>query len=128
MVHPNTNANGKRSVLLVDDDPDCREMLAVILEHYGYSVATAPNGREALTLLRNTPHPGVVLLDLMMPVMNGWELVTVMAEDCALTGIPVVITSGSEPAPTKGVTRVLKKPLDTGVLLKLLNTLFSDGP
>jgi len=100
MFQPSTTANGKLSVLIVDDDRDCRETLAVILEHHGYSVATATNAREALALLRNTPHPGVVLLDLMMPVMNGWELVAVMAEDCALTGIPVVIISGSEPAPT----------------------------
>ena len=100
----------------------------MVLAHYGYSVHTATNGREALALLRNAPHPGVVLLDLMMPVMNGWELVAVMTEDCALSGIPVIITSGSEPAPTRGVIKVFKKPLDTELLLKLLHTLFPDGP
>ena len=71
---------------------------------------------------------GVVLLDLVMPVMNGWELVAVMTEDSALSGIPVIITSGSEPAPTRGVIKVFKKPLDMELLLNLLHTLFPDGP
>jgi len=63
--------NGKPSVLVVEDDPDLRETLTALLTHHGYSVHTATNGREALARLRNAPHPGVVLLDLMMPVMNG---------------------------------------------------------
>lgn len=115
-------------VLIVEDDRDNRETLAALLQHYGYSVATATNGHEALALLRTSPPPGVVLLDLRMPVMNGWELVTVVAEDSALSGIPIVITSGSEPAPTQGVMRVLKKPLNMNVLLKLLTSLSSDSP
>ena len=116
----------KPHVLIVEDEPDNREMLAELLAIYGYTVTTATNGREALALLRTTPPPGVLLLDLIMPVMNGWELVAVLSEDSALNGIPIVITSGSEPAPTKGVIRVLKKPLDMKVLLKLLESIASD--
>jgi CheY-like chemotaxis protein len=121
-------ANGKPLVLIVEDDLDLRETLTAMLVHHGYSVTTASNGREALALLRNKPHPGVVLLDLIMPFMNGWELVAIMAEDSALAGIPVVITSSSEPAPTKGVTRLLKKPLNTNLLLSVLHSLFSGVP
>ena len=98
------------------------------MEYYGYPVATATNGRQALAPLRNTPHSGVVLLDLLIPVMNGWDLVKVMAEDSALAGIPVVITLSSEPAPTKVVTSVLKKPLNTDLFLNRFPSLFSGGP
>lgn len=128
MFQSSSTARVKPQVLIVEDEPDNREMLAELLAHYGYAVTTATNGREALALLRTKPHPDVLLLDLIMPVMNGWELVAVLAEDSALKGIPVVITSGSEPAPTKGVMKVLKKPLNMNVLLKLLDALSSDSP
>src|SRR3954466_14273319 len=82
-------------VLIVEDDPDIREDLAELLRSRGYEVATARNGREALDALRDGEHPRVILLDLMMPVMNGWDFRTQMLQDAALAPIPVVLLSGA---------------------------------
>ena len=119
---------GNPTVLVVEDDPDLRETMAMLLKHSGYQVTTANNGREALDLLRSTPHPGVMLLDLRMPVMDGWELAAIMAEDRTLSGIPIIVASASDPAPTQGVMKVFRKPLDLQVLLNLLHTFFAQGP
>jgi len=82
-------------VLIIEDDPDIREDLAELLRARGYTVATASNGREALEGLRDGNHPRVILLDLMMPIMNGWDFRTHMLQDAGLAGIPVVLLSGA---------------------------------
>ena len=79
-------------VLVVEDDPDCRDMLATLLNALGYSVATAANGAEALALTREL-HPCLILLDLMMPVMDGEEFRARQLADPAISDIPVVIVS-----------------------------------
>src|SRR5579872_6717093 len=61
-----------RSVLIVDDDPDLLDVTSFVIENEGIVVETARNGQEALAALRAGGLPGLVLLDLMMPVMNGW--------------------------------------------------------
>ena len=60
-----------KSVLIVEDEADIRDLLRELLEYEGFQVSTASQGREALTLLENEPRPHAILLDLMMPVMNG---------------------------------------------------------
>ena len=82
-------------VLIVEDDPDIREDLAELLRARGYSVSTASNGSEALDALRDREHPRVILLDLMMPVMNGWDFRSRMLQDAKLSQIPVVLLSGA---------------------------------
>ena len=62
-----------KPILIVDDDKDVRIALAELLEGEGYTVAGAHNGQEALQLMRGGLHPAVILLDLMMPVMDGWD-------------------------------------------------------
>ena len=60
-------------VLIVEDESDIRYTLQVFLESEGYSVLTAENGSDALALLKNARTPHVILLDMKMPVMNGWQ-------------------------------------------------------
>lgn len=82
-----------RPVLIVEDDEDVRETIAEVLEDQHISWIAAPNGAEALAALERAPSPCVILLDLMMPVMDGWEFRRVLLEDPRLAEVPVVILS-----------------------------------
>jgi len=109
------------SVFLVEDDPDIRDLVGNVLSLEGYEVTSASNGREALDLLRGASPPRVILLDLMMPVMNGWELRAELLRDEALSNIPVVVISGDgsidRKAASLGVEGYLRKPVDLDNLL-----------
>jgi CheY-like chemotaxis protein len=83
-----------KHVLLIDDDADLREMLAHCLSDAGYEVALARNGLEGLRLACEH-RPSIILLDLMMPRMDGWEFRAAQKQDAALAGIPVVAISAS---------------------------------
>ncbi|HVJ89679.1 MAG TPA: response regulator [Labilithrix sp.] len=103
-----------KHVLIVEDDADIREILAEMLTASGYRVTSVSNGLEALqALARDTP--SVVVLDLMMPVMDGWELRQRMLADPALRDIPVIIMSGSANLAQSTMhlrpARVLRKPV-----------------
>jgi CheY-like chemotaxis protein len=113
-----------RGVLIVEDDDDIRCDLAAILRIKGYVVAEAANGREALQLLSKHELPGVIILDLMMPVMNGWELMTALKADAQLAAIPVIVMTGAghfeEHRATLGAVAVLSKPFELDQLLALV--------
>src|SRR4051794_24843048 len=81
-------------VLIVEDDEDIRTDLADLLALSGYRTATAANGQEALGYLTSFPLPHLIVLDLMMPAMNGWELRTEMRKIHGLPEIPIVVISG----------------------------------
>src|SRR5688572_25347819 len=83
-----------RLVLVVDDDDDIREVIELALTKEGYRVATARDGRECLARLRGSERPSLVLLDLMMPEMNGWAICRELAKDPELKAVPVVILTG----------------------------------
>jgi CheY-like chemotaxis protein len=101
-------ARGK--VLVVEDERDIREALAEALSYEGYDVVIAANGREALgRLCDGGSLPDVILLDLVMPEMNGWEFRQVQVHDPALAGIPVVVVSASDPGNARP-DRHLPKP------------------
>ena len=85
--------NAVRPVLVVEDDEGTREMLRYLVESAGYPVATASNGREALEQLRNGLIPSLILLDLMMPVMDGWQFRAAQLRDGDLLKIPTVVYS-----------------------------------
>jgi CheY-like chemotaxis protein len=108
-------------VLLVEDDPDLREMTALLLEDEGYQVCAVGNGLEALNQLLDGPLPGLILLDLLMPVMNGWEFRAHQQRDPRLAPIPVVvITASRDHLPTSlfpDGRAVLRKPLALDELL-----------
>ena len=82
-----------REVLVVEDDSDLRESLSQALRDHGFAVTPASNGQQALELLRSGTRPAVILLDLMMPVLNGWELRDALREDPILSEIPQLVIS-----------------------------------
>jgi CheY-like chemotaxis protein len=110
------------TILLVEDNDDIREMMAVALELGGHTVLPAVNGREALAKLREHPRPCLILLDLMMPVMNGWELRDALERDPELSEIPVVVVSAitADVAQRLGATDYVPKPVDIDRLLDVV--------
>lgn len=115
-----------RRVLVVDDDYDILEVYRLVLEHEGYDVVTAHNGQEALDRLHrsNGAHTSLILLDLMMPIMDGWEFRARQLSEPALRGIPVVVFSGDHRAletPPPGIAAVLAKPVSMHALLTVID-------
>jgi len=114
-------------VLVVEDDADFREALVSALEHAGYEVIAAVNGAAALQLLQWQIVPSVVILDLMMPVMDGRTFREHQLADPALASIPVIVLSAeakaAELATSPGVHAVLRKPVDLEALLGALDAL-----
>jgi CheY-like chemotaxis protein len=109
-------------VLIVEDDADLREMMAQLLLLEGYKTETVANGRDALQYLQTAERPDVILLDLMMPVMDGWEFRRRQLADPSLSAVPVVVLSAldaSRAADLDGAA-FLKKPLDFDRLLVLV--------
>jgi CheY-like chemotaxis protein len=109
-----------RAVLVVDDDPDLLDVTRFVIENEGIVVETARNGQEALALLRAGRLPGLVLLDLMMPVMNGWEFLEEVAKDPLLGAIPIVVLSAGDHDEIAGALEILSKPMDLKELLRVV--------
>jgi CheY-like chemotaxis protein len=111
-------------VLIVEDDRDLREMMAQLLTLEGYETATVSNGREALDYLHHTRTPNVILLDLMMPVMDGWEFHRQLEADPAIAPVPVIVLSALDQVRASNIhaAAYLKKPLDFERLLDLVRT------
>ena len=102
------------TVLVVDDEPLIAMVLEAMLEDAGHRVATAANGRQGLERLAGAPRPDLVLLDMMMPVMNGPAMLAAMTADPELRGIPVIVLSSlpeeAVRARAGGVAAFLRKP------------------
>jgi CheY-like chemotaxis protein len=112
-------ADGKcGGVLVVDDDPDIRESLREVLEDEGYEVACVGNGREALDHLKaSQPRPCVILLDLMMPVMDGWQFRREQKQDADIAEIPLVVITATGKRPVLiDAAELVMKPLDLSQL------------
>ena len=111
------------SVMVVDDDEDIREILDEVLTRARYSVVTASNGATALDLLKSV-RPRVILLDLNMPVMDGFEFLRIRKSDSATAEIPTVIMSAlhrmRERIAELAVDDVLEKPVDLDHLLRVV--------
>ena len=107
-------------VLLVEDDPDIREVVQAILEEEGFEVVTACNGAEAEEELSHIKEPCVLLLDLMMPVMSGWELLDHLMHDGKLPdGMHVVVVSAAPTdVPRPPVECIMCKPLRAEQLIE----------
>jgi CheY-like chemotaxis protein len=108
------------SVLVVEDHEDIREAIGEILENEGYETALAEDGARALDLLAEIPRPCLVLVDLIMPRMDGWQLVNVLSRDDRLATIPVVVMSAAANAHTVPEHPTLKKPIDMEILLQIV--------
>jgi CheY-like chemotaxis protein len=114
------------SVLVVDDDASIRRMIVAALRREGYRFFEAPNGREALDLMRSE-HPDVVVLDLMMPILSGWDVLRERQGDASLMRIPVILISANRDpeiatAVDRGVCAFLPKPFDIGALAALVRS------
>jgi CheY-like chemotaxis protein len=108
------------TVLVVEDEEELREMMRDALELNGYLVVTAEDGQDALDKISGIEHLCLVILDLLMPVMNGWDFVERMRQRAELTAVPVVVHSSAPTAPPAGVTRVLQKPMNFDRLLSIV--------
>jgi len=118
-----------KSVLVVDDDANIRTLLHQELTEAGYSVRLAEDGRKALALVREEI-PGLVILDVMMPEMNGFDVAAVLKNDPATMHVPIIILSileDRERGFRLGVDRYLTKPIDTGSLFHEMDTLLGQG-
>ncbi|MGI5865828.1 MAG: response regulator [Myxococcales bacterium] len=125
-------------VLIVEDDYDIREVLTEVLQDEGYEVSGAANGREALDLLHrliaagrsqdegnNDVGPRLILLDLMMPVMSGWQFVAEQRQTPEIKDIPVVVVSADgnlqQKATSLGASGYLRKPIEIDALLNIVS-------
>jgi CheY-like chemotaxis protein len=114
------------SILLVEDDEDIQENLQLFLNSEGYSVSAAYNGREALDLLKDGLHPRLILLDLMMPIMSGYEFLQALRSEVYRESVahpPIVLLSASTDiriVAEKESLPYLRKPLNLEELLRVL--------
>ena len=110
------------TILVVEDNDDVREMMSITLQLEGHDVVTAANGRQALEVLHHGAEPCMILLDLMMPVMNGYQFQEEMAKDPKLREIPVVIVSAlpGERVKQTSAAAFIPKPIDVDKLLDVV--------
>jgi CheY-like chemotaxis protein len=108
------------TIFIVDDDEECRTTLREVLEDEGCVVYTAENGKVALQML-GAVRPDLLIVDLMMPVMNGWELCTELGKDPRLADIPVAILSAVAHRRPPACRHVLEKPVGLSTVLALLD-------
>jgi CheY-like chemotaxis protein len=99
-----TKGGMPKLILIVEDDLDVARLLAEILEAEGYCTAVAANGCEALDHLRNNGHPDLILLDMMMPVMDGWKFREEQRKLPACASIPVVTVTADGDARRKAAS------------------------
>lgn len=113
------------SILIVDDDADIREALIDVLTDHGYRVLAVRNGREALDHLRLGPRPSLILLDAMMPVMDGLSFRREQLTDPELRELPVLMISAGSHSKLDvaelGLVGVLQKPIDLDRLLEVIS-------
>ncbi len=124
-----THQTRDKSILVVDDDSNIRSLLRQELTDAGYVVRLAEDGRKALTLIREET-PGLIILDVMMPEMNGFDVAAVLKNDPATMDIPIIILSiveDKERGFRLGVDRYLTKPIDTASLFHEVDTLLGQG-
>lgn len=107
-----------KTILVVEDDQNIRDTLRDALELEGYKVLVAANGQEGLEKIRILPYPSLVLLDMMMPIMNGRDFLDAVLADHRLALIPVIIVSADLDAQKQiGARAYMKKPADLDLLI-----------
>lgn len=111
------------NILTVEDDQAIREAIAEVLGYAGYTVSTACNGQDALDQLNNGLKPDAILLDLMMPIMDGWQFIEEVNNDLKYADIPIIIVSAVASkdkvrADRPNIKELIKKPIVIDQLLK----------
>src|SRR5437773_464309 len=116
------DAHAARTILVVEDNAVSREGLKVILANAGYTIVLAENGQQALALLQKDPVPDLVLLDMLMPVLDGWHFLKQIQQVHRLAAVPVVVVTGTiltrEWAQSQGCAGFVHKPIDPQLLLE----------
>ena len=114
----------RKAVLVVEDDADVRTAIGLLLETHGFPVIEAEHGAAALDVLRANDEVGVVLLDLMMPVMDGWTFRAVQRREPGIAGVPVVVVTADatarETAPELRADAWIAKPVDFDRLVEVV--------
>jgi len=119
----------RHTVLLVEDEDDLRDIVGDVLEENGYEVIPAGNGKQAMDFLYNTDTlPSVIVLDLMMPIVSGWECLRAIQSEERLASIPVLVVTAIGRDRPRGVTALLKKPFSIADLLESVRRLSTSGP
>ncbi len=117
-----------KDILVVEDHDDSRELLVDFLGSHGYSVHSASNGKVALEQLESGLRPTLVLLDLTMPVMDGWQLRSRMRADVRFSALPVIILSAVDnPRMPDNVQGFVPKPVDLDLLLAIVRRFCPDA-
>jgi len=119
-------AEPRPEILVVDDDEGIRDTLEDVLSAEGYRVTTAGNAAVAVDRIRGGVMPNLMLLDLMMPVLSGWEFLVMAEEDELLASVPVIVLSAmtapmSSPGAPGGVKACVRKPVQLDELLALVS-------
>jgi CheY-like chemotaxis protein len=118
----------KKSILIVEDNPDMRQLLVEFLEDL-FHVTVAADGSEALRLLRGSMPPQVVLLDLMLPVLSGWDVLAELRSHPYLARTPVIVISAlAQPPSGINAEAYLQKPFQPETLVRLVTSLVRDAP
>ncbi|HWC65466.1 MAG TPA: response regulator [Thermoanaerobaculia bacterium] len=118
---PDQPRGRRKTVLVVEDDPDSREVFSELLRGQGYQVVSVPSGRAAIAYLRDQERPSVILLDMLMPEMDGWQFRRAQQGDPRIAGIPVVVVSAlkavENSAKRFGAVAFLGKPVSPDDLI-----------
>ena len=122
----------KKTILAIDDEPDVLDFLRLVLEKSGYEVVTAPNGTDGL-IKAHVERPDLILLDIMMEEMDGWETLRLLRLDEECADIPVVIVSArAEPRDKirglqEGAVDYITKPFAVRESLERIGALLREG-
>ncbi len=108
------------TVLVVEDEKELREMMREVLELNGYAVVTAVEGQAALEAIERIEHLCLVLLDLLMPGMNGWDFFREIRARSKFAAVPIIVHSSAPAGAPQGATRVLAKPVELERLLDVV--------
>jgi DNA-binding response OmpR family regulator len=124
-----TDVASQQTVLVIEDDPTIAEFLATALEDEGYRAVTAANGLAGLELMRQQ-RPAAVLLDLMLPVMDGWHVLRECRADPALRNLPIIVLTAARGAAQDrelASVVVMSKPFSLEMLLVLIEDAISSA-
>ncbi|MEO5730641.1 MAG: response regulator [Byssovorax sp.] len=111
----------ENTILIIDDEDDLRDTLKLSLELEGYRCYTAANGKEGLEALERIPPPRVILLDLMMPILNGWQFLDELQGHPSLGQIPVVVvTAFTKLSSPVRAGDIIRKPVEMDTLLAIV--------
>lgn len=117
-------------IVVVDDDPDTRDLLGIVVRRLGHDVVSAVDGQDAIEIIRRRP-PQLVITDYQMPQMTGADLARAVAADAAISHIPIVMASGSMEMHlvpnVPGITAHLRKPYSPAELARLISALLRDA-